>query len=110
MALQTHTGRSFRQDLIDRGIAIKTEALAKSYPLGLELVQALCGVGLEIRRGEYAAIMGPSGSGKSTLMNLIGCLDSPTTGNYFFNGTNVAGLDDDDLAEIRNSEIGFVFQ
>src|SRR5205085_3954492 len=73
-------------------------------------VYALRGLQLGIRKNEYIAIMGPSGSGKSTLMNIIGCLDTPTTGNYFFNGVNVAGLDDNDLAVIRNREIGFVFQ
>ncbi len=89
---------------------ISTEDLWKTYDMGSEQVHALRGINLRIQRNEYVAIMGPSGSGKSTLMNLIGCLDSPTTGNYFFNGSNVAGLDDDDLAEIRNREIGFVFQ
>ena len=101
---------SFRQDLVERGLAIKTEALSKTYELGAEQVHALNGVDLEIRRGEYIAIMGPSGSGKSTLMNLIGCLDSPTSGKYWLAGRLVSDLSDDDLAAIRNKEIGFVFQ
>src|SRR5271169_1525761 len=99
-----------RQDLLDRGVVISTEALAKTYEMGSEVVNALCGVDLEIQRGEYVAIMGPSGSGKSTLMNLIGCLDSPTSGNYWLAGRLVSTLDDDELAYIRNKEIGFVFQ
>jgi putative ABC transport system ATP-binding protein len=101
---------SFRQDFVEQGLAIKTEALAKNYQLGLELVPALRGVDLEIRRGEYLAIMGPSGSGKSTLMNLIGCLDSPSSGKYWLGGRLVSELSEDDLATIRNQEIGFVFQ
>jgi len=86
------------------------EQVQKIYKMGEEYIYALRGLTVGVKKNEYVAIMGPSGSGKSTLMNLIGCLDSPTTGNYFFNGSNVAGLDDDDLAEIRNREIGFVFQ
>jgi putative ABC transport system ATP-binding protein len=86
------------------------EQVQKIYKMGEEYIYALRGLTVGVKKNEYVAIMGPSGSGKSTLMNLIGCLDSPTTGNYFFNGVNVAGLDDDDLAEIRNREIGFVFQ
>ncbi len=86
------------------------EQVQKIYKMGEEYIYALRGLTVGVKKNEYVAIMGPSGSGKSTLMNLIGCLDSPTTGNYFFNGLNVAGLDDDDLAEIRNREIGFVFQ
>jgi putative ABC transport system ATP-binding protein len=86
------------------------EQVQKIYKMGEEYVYALRGLTVGVKKNEYVAIMGPSGSGKSTLMNLIGCLDSPTSGNYFFNGANVAGLDDDDLAEIRNREIGFVFQ
>ena len=101
---------SFRQDLVDRGVAILTEGLSKTYEMGGEKVHALCGVDLTIRRGEYVAVMGPSGSGKSTLMNLIGCLDTPTSGRYWLAGRLVSEMDDDELAYIRNKEIGFVFQ
>jgi putative ABC transport system ATP-binding protein len=101
---------SYRQDLVDSGVVIRTEALAKVYEMGAEQVHALRGVDLEIRKGEYVAIMGPSGSGKSTLMNLIGCLDSPSSGRYYLAGRLVSELDDDELAYIRNKEIGFVFQ
>lgn len=89
---------------------IKLENLVKIYDLGAEKVHALKGINLEIEKGEYVAIMGPSGSGKSTLMNIIGCLDTPTSGRYFLNGVNVSELDDNELARIRNKEIGFVFQ
>jgi putative ABC transport system ATP-binding protein len=89
---------------------IKTEELWKTYHMGAEEVHALRGVSFEIRRGEYVAIMGPSGSGKSTLMNLIGCLDTPTSGKYYLNRRLVSEMDDDELAHIRNKEIGFVFQ
>jgi putative ABC transport system ATP-binding protein len=101
---------SYRQDLVDSGVVIRTEALAKVYEMGAEQVHALRGVDLEIHKGEYVAIMGPSGSGKSTLMNLIGCLDSPSSGRYYLAGRLVSELDDDELAYIRNKEIGFVFQ
>ncbi|MEL6865530.1 MAG: ABC transporter ATP-binding protein, partial [Bacteroidota bacterium] len=84
--------------------------LKKVYIMGQEKVHALQSISLEINKNEYVALMGPSGSGKSTLMNLLGCLDTPTSGDYFLNGTNVSTLDDDELAEIRNKEIGFVFQ
>jgi putative ABC transport system ATP-binding protein len=110
MPIETSTSESFRQDLVDAGIVIRTEGLIKTYEMGAEQVHALQGVDLEIRRGEYVAIMGPSGSGKSTLMNLIGCLDSPTSGRYWLAGRLVSDLDDDELAYIRNKEIGFVFQ
>src|SRR5881398_3547149 len=91
-------------------IVIDIENITKDYVMGEEIVHALRGVTLQIRRNEYIAIMGPSGSGKSTLMNMLGCLDTPTSGRYEFNGKNVAGMDDDELAAIRNREIGFVFQ
>ncbi len=103
-------------DISDRIIAppqeciICTENLWKTYQMGTEQVHALRGVNLRIDRGEYVAIMGPSGSGKSTLMNLIGCLDTPTQGRYWLNSNLVSELDDDELARIRNKEIGFVFQ
>jgi putative ABC transport system ATP-binding protein len=89
---------------------IYLDQIQKVYKMGEEHVYALRGLTMAVQRGEYVAIMGPSGSGKSTLMNVIGCLDTPTSGKYFFNGTNVAGMDDNELAEIRNREIGFVFQ
>jgi putative ABC transport system ATP-binding protein len=89
---------------------IRTEDLWKTYTMGTEEVHALRGVSTGIDKGEYVAIMGPSGSGKSTLMNLIGCLDTPTRGEYELNGRQVASLNDDELALIRNREIGFVFQ
>src|SRR5437764_8982798 len=90
---------------------IRVEDLWKTYDMGSEQqVQALRGVNIEIKRNEYVAIMGPSGSGKSTLMNLIGCLDTPSRGQYWLNGHLVSELDDDELARIRNKEIGFVFQ
>jgi putative ABC transport system ATP-binding protein len=92
-------------------VMIRTENLWKTYDMGEAVaVDALCGVSFEIDRGEYVAIMGPSGSGKSTLMNLIGCLDAPTRGSYWLNGRLVSELSDDELAFIRNKEIGFVFQ
>jgi len=110
MPAEIATSESYRQDLVDAGIVIRTEALAKMYQMGAEEVHALRGIDVEIRKGEYVAIMGPSGSGKSTLMNLIGCLDSPSSGRYWLAGRLVSELDDDELAYIRNKEIGFVFQ
>jgi putative ABC transport system ATP-binding protein len=89
---------------------IETRDLWKTYVMGDEQIHALRGVSIQIERGEYVAIMGPSGSGKSTLMNLIGCLDTPSQGSYLLNGKEVASMNDDDLAQIRNQEIGFVFQ
>lgn len=110
MPAETTSSEAYRQDLVDSGIVIRTEGLAKVYQMGTEEVHALRGVDLEIHKGEYVAIMGPSGSGKSTLMNLIGCLDSPSSGRYWLAGRLVSELDDDELAYIRNKEIGFVFQ
>src|ERR671925_1981694 len=89
---------------------IETVDLWKTYVMGEEEIHALRGVNIQIDRGEYVAIMGPSGSGKSTLMNLIGCLDTPTKGSYLLNNKEVASMNDDELARIRNEEIGFVFQ
>ncbi len=89
---------------------IRIRGLARRYQMGADTVHALRGVSLDIERGEYLAIMGPSGSGKSTLMNLLGCLDSPTEGTYELNGKDVARMSDNELADIRNIEIGFVFQ
>src|SRR5438093_7557642 len=91
-------------------VVIDIENITKDYVMGEEIVHALRGVTLQIRRNEYIAIMGPSGSGKSTLMNMLGCLDTPTSGRYEFSGKNVAEMNDDELAAIRNREIGFVFQ
>ena len=89
---------------------IETRDLWKTYTMGSEEIHALQGVSMEIERGEYVAIMGPSGSGKSTFMNLVGCLDTPSKGSYLLNGHEVRTIDDDELARIRNAEIGFVFQ
>ncbi len=91
-------------------VVIDIENITKHYVMGEETVHALRGVSLQIHRNEYLAIMGPSGSGKSTLMNMVGCLDTPSSGRYEFNGRDVSAMDDDELAAIRNREIGFVFQ
>ncbi|MBK7794872.1 MAG: ABC transporter ATP-binding protein [Saprospiraceae bacterium] len=89
---------------------IEVKDLRKTYVMGSETIDALRSVSLQIKRNEFVALMGPSGSGKSTLMNLIGCLDSPTSGEYYLNGINVSGMGDAELAEVRNKQIGFVFQ
>jgi putative ABC transport system ATP-binding protein len=89
---------------------IKITNLKRDFVLGSEIIYVLKGIDLEINKGEYVALMGPSGSGKSTLMNLLGCLDTPTSGSYILNGKDVSQMDDDELADIRNTEIGFVFQ
>ena len=94
--------------MLDKIIEIK--GLKREFAVGSEIVKALKGVDVSVMKNEYLAMMGPSGSGKSTLMNLLGCLDTPTAGAYNLNGTNVSSLKDDDLAEIRNKEIGFIFQ
>ena len=99
-------GEQLRRD----GIVIRTYDLWKTYIMGDQEINAVSGIDIEVKRGEYLAIMGPSGSGKSTLMNLIGCLDTPTKGQYYINGNLVSEMSDDDLARIRNKEIGFVFQ
>ena len=100
-----------RGEILKRaGIVIRTFDLWKTYVMGDQEIHAVSGVDIEIKRGEYVAIMGPSGSGKSTLMNLIGCLDTPSEGLYYLNGTLVSDMQDDELAHIRNKEIGFVFQ
>ena len=101
-----HRGETLRRE----GIVIRTFDLWKTYVMGDQEIHAVSGVDVEIRRGEYVAIMGPSGSGKSTLMNLIGCLDTPSKGLYYLNGNLVSDMPDDELARIRNKEIGFVFQ
>jgi len=104
-ALPFHTGDTPLPDVV-----ILTHKITREYDMGGETVRALRGVDIQIRRNEFVAIMGPSGSGKSTLMNLIGCLDTPTAGEYWLNSQKVSDLTDDELARIRNKEIGFVFQ
>lgn len=89
---------------------IKLRQIRRDFPLGSQIVKVLKGIDLEVKPNEYVALMGPSGSGKSTLMNLLGCLDTPTSGEYWLNGKDVSQMTDNDLAEVRNSEIGFVFQ
>ena len=110
MATQSLTEQAAAQNAPVSGDVIVVEDLWKTYAMGEQEVHALRGVNLRIRHNEYVAIMGPSGSGKSTLMNLIGCLDSPTQGKYWLSGHLVSELNDDELARIRNREIGFVFQ
>src|SRR6202022_1795972 len=106
-AIETiNRGEQLKRD----GIVIRTYDLWKTYIMGDQEINAVSGIDIEIKRGEYVAIMGPSGSGKSTLMNLIGCLDTPSKGQYFINGNLVSEMSDDELARIRNKEIGFVFQ
>ena len=106
IASPTERGEQLRRE----NIVIRTYDLWKTYIMGDQEINAVSGVDVQIQRGEYVAIMGPSGSGKSTLMNLIGCLDTPTRGEYFINGNLVSSMTDDQLAQIRNKEIGFVFQ
>src|ERR1700751_3780570 len=103
MSLTTPSG-------LDGPLVIDIENITKDYVMGEEIVHALRGVSLQILSNEYLAIMGPSGSGKSTLMNMLGCLDTPTSGRYEFNGVDVGSMEDDELAEIRSKQIGFVFQ
>jgi putative ABC transport system ATP-binding protein len=103
---KTKRGEQLRRE----GVIIRTYDLMKTYVMGDQTIHAVAGVDIEIRKGEYVAIMGPSGSGKSTLMNLIGCLDTPSSGLYYLNGKLASDMDDDELARIRNKEIGFVFQ
>src|SRR6478609_4412062 len=109
IAQPAHT--SFSRDYRTPGpLVIEIEGVTKLYQMGEETVHALRGVNVSVHRNEYLAIMGPSGSGKSTLMNMLGCLDTPTSGKYFFSGKNVSEMDDNELADIRNRELGFVFQ
>jgi putative ABC transport system ATP-binding protein len=110
MALESISSVEVERKAVPTGNVIVVEDLWRTYDMGSEQVQALRGISLSMRHNEYVAIMGPSGSGKSTLMNLIGCLDTPSKGKYWLNGQLVSELDDDELARIRNKEIGFVFQ
>jgi putative ABC transport system ATP-binding protein len=107
---RTTTPQRDRAPSVGAEVMIRTTNIWKTYVMGDEEIHALRGVSFEIRRGEYVAIIGPSGSGKSTLMNMIGCLDTPSQGEYWLNGKLVSEMDDDELAWIRNKEIGFVFQ
>jgi len=104
------SGSNGNSDVVGSDVLIQIEDLWKTYQMGAEEIHALRGVSFNIQRGGYVAIMGPSGSGKSTMMNLIGCLDTPSKGKYFLNTRLVSDMDDDELAHIRNKEIGFVFQ
>ena len=110
MATATAEQQNIGEQLMRDNVVISTHDLWKTYKMGDQLIHAVSGVSTQIKRGEYVAIMGPSGSGKSTLMNLIGCLDSPTSGDYYISGHLVSKMSDDELAHIRNREIGFVFQ
>jgi putative ABC transport system ATP-binding protein len=110
MAVLADTVIDRSEELKRSGIVIRTYDLWKTYIMGDQTINAVSGVDIEIQKGEYVAIMGPSGSGKSTLMNLIGCLDTPTKGEYYLAARNTSKMDDDELAQIRNKEIGFVFQ
>ena len=110
MAALADTAIDRSDELKRAGIVIRTYDLWKTYIMGDQVINAVSGVDIEIKKGEYVAIMGPSGSGKSTLMNLIGCLDTPSKGDYYLAARNTSKMDDDELAQIRNKEIGFVFQ
>jgi len=103
---KTERGEQLKRD----GVVIRTWSIRKSYLMGDQEIHAVRDIDVEIKRGEYVAIMGPSGSGKSTLMNILGCLDTPTSGDYYLNGTLASAMKDNELARIRNTEIGFVFQ
>ena len=109
-AVATESAVERGERLKKEGVVIRTYDLWKTYIMGDQEINAVSGCDIEIKRGEYVAIMGPSGSGKSTLMNLIGCLDTPSRGEYYINGRLVSDMTDDELARIRNKEIGFVFQ
>ena len=108
--MEAATASPAAPDAADRRSMIDLNDVRKTYQMGSEEVHALDGVSLNVRENEYLAIMGPSGSGKSTLMNMLGCLDTPTSGTYFLNGQNVSEMSEDELAAVRNREIGFVFQ